>query len=665
MNNLLSFVTLLFSCLLLLRFINPVRATEFVLSFFLTSCALITTWGYILAGFGQLGSLAAWRNIGIATFVFLWVVLVAKKKKLFTQHAAACNDVAKQVGKDSSEHSFHAKFIVLLTALTTVIVGAGVLFLIVAARPHDWDSMTYHLPRMAHYLQAGNLDYFDANYWAQVVHPKNSTLLLLYTFLAFGRNEFLTQLPQFISYWMIGAGVYGVTRRIGFDFMQGLFASCVSFLITSSVTQANSAQNDLILSAFTSSSVYFLFAFRDSQNKTHLILAALGIGLAAGTKSTFLLVMPSVMTLVAALAGSKNNCARRRANLAFAAAYILIAMLFFVLPSGYVENYKVFGNPFGSQDVNALHTFNKADARSILHGGFYNFLRYGVDFVSLGGLPPTPHVLQIQKYLHYPPRIILPLFNIYLDSREATSFSWFEYGVPSRGSYWGVLGFGFIWVVTALALLRVIRRADFFLLASASLIFWISLSWSAPYDASKGRYFSMCIVFAAPLTAVVLDAKHRGIQAYLTTVIILGCISAVSAVVLKTMPISATYSEFIEKDSLLEMDRLEQLTFHHQKYHRPFAAFEFLVPADAVVAVYLYPNTFEYPLYGRYLTRKIIPINSFYKGIQAIPSEAEYLLYARDYPCPLPGDRQLGDNSGIFLRILDEDNRKCDAASGP
>lgn len=663
MNNLLPLITLLFSCHLLLRFITPSRVTEFILSFFLIACTLITTWGYILAGFGQLGNLAAWRNIGTATFIFLLIALVVKKKK--PRHAISWSDTTEQVRKVLSGYSPHAKFIVPLMALTTIITSVGILFLIITIRPHDWDSMTYHLPRMAHYLQVGNLDYFDANYWAQVVHPKNSTLLLLYTFLTFGRNEFLTQFPQFISYWMISVGVYGVTRRIGFDFTQGLFTSCVSSLIISGITQANSAQNDLILSAFISSSVYFLFAFRNSQNKMHLILAALGIGLAAGTKFTFLIVMPSIMTLVLALTGSKNNRMGWYTNLAVTAAYVLIAMFFFILPSGYVENYKIFGNPFGSQDVNALHTFDKAGTKSILHGGFYNFLRYGVDFISLGGLPPTAHVVRIQKYMHYPPQITLPLFDIYLDSREATSFSWFEYGVPSRGSYWGVLGFGFIWVVTALSLLRIIRRTDFFLLASASLIFWISLSWSAPYDASKGRYFSMCIVFAAPLTAIILDTKHRGIQAYLTTIAVLGCMSAISAVVLKTMPISATYSEFIEKDSLLEMDRLEQLTFNYQKYHRPFVAFEFLVPADAVVAVYLYPNTFEYPLYGQYLTRKIIPINSFYKGIQAIPPEAEYLLYARGYPCPLPEDRQLGDNSGIFLRILNEDNRKCDAASRP
>ena len=88
-----------------------------------------------------------------------------------------------------------------------------------------------------------------------------------------------------------------------------------------------------------------------------------------------------------------------------------------------------------------------------------------------------------------------------------------------------------------------------------------------------------------------------------------------------------------------------------------------LVPADANVAVFLYPNTFEYPLFGKYLTRKIVSINSFYKGLLPIPTDSQYLLYAKGYPCALPEDVHLG--ADWYLRSLSNDNRGCFAAAQP
>ena len=170
-------------------------------------------------------------------------------------------------------------------------------------------------------------------------------------------------------------------------------------------------------------------------------------------------------------------------------------------------------------------------------------------------------------------------------------------------------------------------------------------------------------MFAAPLTAAWLNHKQRFVQIYMIAVILIGGVSAVSAVVLKTTNFSSNYPDRIEgypdpvKSNILFLDRTGQLTYNNFGYYRPMVRFEYRVPKDAVVAVYFFANTFEYPLYGRYLTRRIIPINSFYKGMQPIPEEAQYLLYANGYPCALPNDIYLG--ADWFLRKLNEDNREC------
>lgn len=666
MNNILTLLALFISCYLLIQILKPSKITDFLLSSFYITCALIILWGYALELFNEIGNLISWRNIGICTTAFILIIFLVKKERLisFTFSRITWKNIATSIQAELKDLSKTDKFIFWSVFVTSISTGAGLLFIILTTLPHDWDSMTYHLPRMAHYLQAGNLDYFDANYWAQVVHPKNSTLLLLFTFLVTGRNEHLIQFPQFISFWMISISVYGVARQIGMENIKAIFSACISTLLISSIQQANTTQNDLIISAFLGGSVYFLFSFRQKQTRIYLFLAALGITLAAGTKATFLLSMPSLIFLAMILTYS-HTTREWVTNLLIIIGFGIVGTFLLILPSGYLENYRIYGSPFGNEDVKSFHTFGEAGTITILRGGGYNLLRYGVDSISLDGLPPFDVVLRVQEALRYPPKTILPLLGINLESRDFTGFSWFDYNSSLRASYWGIFGFGLISILTTLSLFRAFKNDDFFLLAVAALTFCISLAFSEPYTGDKGRFFSMIVVFSAPLTGILLNRFNRWLNVYLVIVILVGCLSAVSAVILKLLPVSSTYPEFIEKQSILQMDRLEQLTFNYQKYYRTFTAFEEIVPTDASVAVFLYPNSFEYPLYGRYITRKIIPINSFFRGLQPIPAEADYLLYVRGFPCPLPGDRQLGDRSSIFLRVLNEDNRECTLGTSP
>lgn len=85
-------------------------------------------------------------------------------------------------------------------------------------------------------------------------------------------------------------------------------------------------------------------------------------------------------------------------------------------------------------------------------------------------------------------------------------------------------------------------------------------------------------------------------------------------------------------------------------YEDAVRRFDAIVPADAVVAVLLEPASFEYPLFGRGLTRRLIPINSFRSGRQPVPSDAEYLVFGSGLEPPRSGDVHLG--SDWYLRPL-------------
>lgn len=655
MQNLLTLVSLLLSCYVLTRILNLTDLKDIVLASFCFAVGSVSVWGYTLSVFNVLGQLSAWMMISLLTLLLLIVVARVRGTQLSLQpFLLAVRTAARDVVDAFKAQNFFVKSVLVLLAVFSMTAGILNLLLVVFVPPHSWDGIVFHLPRMAQFIQNNNLDSFYSPNWAQVVHPKIFTLLFLYSYLVFGNNENMTQFVQYVSYWIFVASVYGISRRMNTSLIQSLFAALTASLLISGVSQANSNLNDVIMTAMFGTVVYFLFTFRESGTYKYLVLASLGIGLAIGVKASALSVIPSIALVALITTWVRGNWWKWIKNLLVFQAAVLAAILVFAVPSGYVENYRVFGNFLGDQEVREVHSFIGKPLDYMVKGSVYNLLRYGLNFISLDGLPPVEPVLKMQEALHFVPLKLLALAKI--DLEDPIALNYFPYvneRLPSftESGYWGILGFGMLWLSVAWSLLSPRKDPDKFVMALGAVVFLLGVAFSGPYDSSRGRYFSICVIFAAPLVAAWVSDRRRFVQLYLTVILLVGGVSAVSAVVLKTMPRAP------EQANLLQMDRLGQLTFFNVEYYRPVVRFEDRVPKDAVVAVYFFPNTFEYPLYGRYLTRRIIPINSFYVGRQPVPDEAEYLLYANGYPCTLPDDIYLG--ADWFLRKLDGENRVC------
>jgi hypothetical protein len=105
-----------------------------------------------------------------------------------------------------------------------------------------------------------------------------------------------------------------------------------------------------------------------------------------------------------------------------------------------------------------------------------------------------------------------------------------------------------------------------------------------------------------------------------------------------------------DRPSLFRLDRIGQMMQNRIDYEPAVRRFDAIVPRAATVAVCLPPDSFEYPLFGDGLTRRLLPINSFRLGRLPVPSDAEYLLYAADLEPHEPGDVHLG--ADWYLRRL-------------
>jgi hypothetical protein len=362
--------------------------------------------------------------------------------------------------------------ITLIVALTTVLyLGKINLYLVLKIAPGNWDSMTYHLARMAYYIQQGNLDSFNADYWAQVVHPKNATILMIFSFLGSGRNENWTQLVQYLSYWLAMLSIYGIGRILSMGRASSLFSALIFGLLTTSLMEASTTQNDLLIAALIGCSLYGLLVWGINRRVSYLLLCILSISIAIGVKGAALLVLPSLLLIALFLSfihnrpkqhQSKDNriysslqialqplndAPSKRGALTMAATISIFSL--FTLPAGYLENWKLYHHPIGPESIRKIHSFEGSSPSLLLENGLKNGLRYSLEFLSLDGFKnENATTLQLSARQGFQ-----SAFNwIGLDlEKEKNVRQPFQYSRPPIShedkSYWGVLGFLIIWQI--------------------------------------------------------------------------------------------------------------------------------------------------------------------------------------------------------------------------
>lgn len=643
--GLVSLLALLLSALLWTRLLRPVGWVDALLYVPLMFMAHVLVAGYVLSALVVLDKLEAWALASLCILALTATVRMYSNRR---SREAVAVPVTLQQMRDSiacrwslmkqqyANVSAGEKRLIAPLVVTATVLALVNFDLALNTTPHNWDSMTYHLARMAYYLQHGHMGAFDANYWAQVTHPKNATLMLLYTYLVSGRNENMTSLVQFAAYLTAALAVYGISRRLGRDRFSSAFAALVFALLIECLMQSITTQNDMQLTALMGIAVYALLAYRERKLRRYLLVCAVSAGIAVGVKSSALLVglsLAVVALFVLWSANSKRGWRTLARDTALLSAAVTASFIAFALPAGYLENWRLFGNPIGTEYVRKLHAFEDQPLSYVALNGTRNLLRFGFEFLSFDGLPAGGVFADMQRDLRWLPRQIVESLGLNLETKEATRDK-FVYDKPPSihedASSWGVFGFTLILPLVILALFGLVRSPGSRALAVAFGVFMLAQAFSGPYDPWRGRYFIVAAVFAVPVIACCVRNTNPIWRVYLTLIVMLGCLAAFTGVVGRwnNMP-----------EEVFTMNRLQQLTRNRRNYYPVIRRFKEIVPANAVVAAYFGEDTFEYPLFGEKLTRTLLPINSFWQGPLPIPAEADYFIYSSN----LYTDRRLVD----------------------
>ena len=623
----------------------------------MASCIIF--WGYLLNFFGGLNKNYAWLLAGLISNLVLILIYRVFQIKSEIQLLGIAHKLKTFIGSNFiwlfTKISSFEKLVLYPLVFSVIVIGSINLIIVLFTAPGNWDSMTYHLARMAHYYQNNSLDYFNSSYWAQVTHPKNSTILLLFTYMIFNLNEKLTQLVQYFAYWISLFAIFGITRAIGFSKAKSLFAALVAGLLTNVLMQATTTQNDLTLTAFLGSSIFYLFVYQTNNEKKYLVLFSLSLALAIGTKEAFIMsLLPIVLILLWVFIRTSKTGFEFRKKTIILLIYFSVAFIVFSLSSGYLDNLIRFNNPLG--DVASVHTFRGESFKHVVVNGIKNVIRFGINFMNFDGMPGYPILHKIIEYLQFIPRYILKLLGLQIEHPYGTllPFKYPEKFLAHEDySFWGILGFGLIWLSVLFSLINKTISKEIKILSLSALLFVIMQGFAGPYDPFRGRYFVACAVFAAPSLGLALTSKKILIKSYIIFIVLLGCYSAFSSIFFRYNGALLTKnSRFTNTHSFLKFDRIGQLLRNNFSYLDATRKFEELIPSDATVLTYLPEDSYEFPLFGEKLTREIIPIH-LYNGKDILPpANADYLLYSSHiFPCANQDDEHLGED--WFIRKLD------------
>lgn len=230
------------------------------------------------------------------------------------------------------------------------------LFLALVLPPFAYDALSYHLPAVAYWVQTRRIA-ADPYAFCCGHYPANAEILFAWPTVLL-HDDALTQTVQLGIALVAALAVAGLARLAGAGTSAATVAGSLFLACPILLTQANTNYNDVTVVGFLLCAAYFgarflasrPFAFvgsdADGAHMRHLLAAAVGLGLLAGTKASGLLAAALIALLVLAQLGIARLRGRLGDASALGSAIVALGPIVALGGFWYFRNWVQDGNPF-------------------------------------------------------------------------------------------------------------------------------------------------------------------------------------------------------------------------------------------------------------------------------------------------------------------------------
>ncbi len=228
------------------------------------------------------------------------------------------------------------KLFVLAAGAIIALVGlTGLLY-----PPNTADAMSYHMPRIVHWLHNQSVGFYATHELRQLRMQPWSEYAMLHLHALSGSDRW-DNLVQCFSMAGCAIGVSLIAQLLGARRRGQILAALLSVTIPEGILAASGAQNDYVLSFWLVALTYYLLAFRQDRSAIPLLGAGSALGLACLTKTTAFLFAPPLTLAMLFLWDWRKKAVGLR-YLVLACAIVL-----FVNAGILTRNYQLFHSPFG------------------------------------------------------------------------------------------------------------------------------------------------------------------------------------------------------------------------------------------------------------------------------------------------------------------------------
>jgi len=500
----------------------------------------------------------------------------------------------------------------LLLTLLFVVCLCGIisLFLVLFVPPNNFDSMTYHMARVGYYLQQGSFESFPTADIRQTSFPANAEILILWQAVLLDSDR-TAGLIQWLFWCGTVLAVYSLSREFGPRDQRNpaLFAALAFAVFPQVLLQSSSTQNDLTHAFFISCAFLFALKILYSEYSTGgMLLSAVAVGLAVGTKPMALLMLPGYgLVFVVAIVIQKPAPWRRfiQAIVACLLAISLFGSYF------YIQNLRIYGAPTGAQSLKTI--------TSVEHPGFRtisaNFGRFVIQFLSPGGTAPTTPMVRANLTNHYRSwaETVFRLLGIpkNLPGIDFMGSQWIQFqplAIHEDFSWFGPI-FGFIGL--PILFYVVVRRthssrscAPLKILAWTAISYLVLLATVLRWNPYFGRYMIPMAALAAPALGLIYRDGKKRLSRVVDGLLIGICIASAC-----TISFCNEMKPLIGPRTIWGKNRIEMLTWA-KPGTEPIARVvdQFGLQGLRLGLVPPHENEFEYAFFGKNFERKIVPI---------------------------------------------------------
>ena len=326
-------------------------------------------WGLLLTAITEFLSLLKWLDFwhlvgawGIV-LLLLWLIL------------AFGNWNFLEVRQDLHGLSISRFELSLLVGVFLMVVMIGVIAW--AAPPNTWDSMTYHMSRVIHWMQNKSVVFYPTAILRQLHSNPWSEFAILHFQILSGGDRF----ANFIQWFsMLGSlvGVSLLAKELKATIRGQIFAAVACATIPMGILQGSSTQTDYVVSFWLVCFVYFAMLLRKRANFHYAFGTGAALGLAILTKATaYIFTFPFLAWL--GLSSIRHFNVKR---ILFIALALVIA--FSINFGHYARNFDLYGSPLGPGKeganyvyANEVFTFSAVASNLIRNIGLHLGTPYG------------------------------------------------------------------------------------------------------------------------------------------------------------------------------------------------------------------------------------------------------------------------------------------------